>query len=494
MKYKISVHDAQTHFLALEYIIDYVHQDTIYLQLPAWRPGRYEMQNYAKNIRCFDIVNEVGENIPYKKITKDKWQVDTRKASKIVVRYQYYANQYDAGASYVCGDFIYVNPVNCLMYVEGRMDEAYILELQAPSDYQIACQLPCDGHIITAKNFDNLADSPFIASASMHHYSFEVNCLANSNNQKSTIHFWFQGTPYTNMQQLIDETIAYTNEQITLFGELPCSHFHFLYHILPNPFRHGVEHADSTVISMGPNTDWLKSEFYDSFMAISSHELFHLWNVKRIRPSDMLPYDFTKENYSTLGYVYEGVTTYYGDIILLRSGVWNWQQYNDSFNGDLLKHYSNDGSRNYSVAESSFDTWLDGYVPGVPARKTSIYIEGMLAAFVADILIIFHSKGKYSLDNIMKDLYTHFAKNGKGYTEIDYCALLEKYAGISFEEYFTQLIWGKGHYQYWLEKVAVYIGCNIDYDGATLERLPNPTQHQNLIFDAWVKSRFVVNQ
>lgn len=497
MQYTISILDTQTHFIKLTWTIDSVHQDTIHIQQPAWRPGRYELQNYIKNTRCFRIQDETGSDVPFFKTTKDRWEVDTRLTKKITVTYEYYANQLDAGASYVSDQFLYINPVNCFMYVEGRMDETYTLNFELPDDYIIACQLPQTAgnkHQLTAKNFDLLADSPFIASNSMVHHQFEVNATFPAiDSKKATIHFWFQGEPYPQMQQLIDETIAYTNEQIALFGDLPSKDFHFLYHILPTTFRHGVEHTDSTVIAMGPHTDWSNAEFYDSFMAISSHELFHLWNIKRIRPQDMLPYDFTKENYSNLGYVYEGVTTYYGDIILLRSGVWNWQQYANSFNGDLLKHLSNSARFNYSVAESSFDTWIDGYVPGVVGRKVSIYIEGMLAAFIADVLIIHHSNGKHSLDDVMADLYNQFYKKDKGYTEPDYKTLLEKYAGISFDSYFTEIIWGRGHFNNWLTLVTDLIGCSINFETAQLSKLPEPSLEQTQLFNRWIQSRFLNN-
>lgn len=494
MHYEISILDTQTHFIAFKWTIEAIQQDNLFIQQPSWRPGRYELQNYIKNTRCFAIHDENGNTVPFKKTTKDRWEVDTRIAKKITVTYEYYANQLDAGASYVGDDFLYINPVNCFMYVEGRMDETYTLDFILPQDYTIACQLPVKRHQLTAKNFDQLADSPLIASATMHHYEFEVNSSTSAvSNHTSTIHFWFQGTPYPEMQKMIDETIAYTNEQIALFGDLPSKEYHFLYHILPIPFRHGVEHTDSTVIAMGPHTDWLNPEFYDSFMAISSHELFHLWNIKRIRPCEMLPYDFTKENYSNLGYVYEGVTTYYGDIILLRSGVWNWQQYANSFGGDLLRHISNPGRFNYSVAESSFDTWIDGYVPGTLGRKVSIYIEGMLAAFIADMLIIHHSNGKHSLDNVMADLYNRFHKAGKGYTETDYKNLLEQYAGISFADYFKELIWGKGHFDKWLQLVSGLMGCEINTETAQITQLPAPTAEQSRNFTAWIRSRFLNN-
>lgn len=459
------------------------------VQLPSWRPGRYELQNYAKNIRSLSITDELGNPLPYQKITKDRWEIQTANIRKVLISYEYYANQYDAGASYVLHEMMYVNPVNCLLYVEGRMDEPYEVKLELPETFTIACQLPHQNQTLFAQNFDQLADSPWIASKDMTHHVVAIKPQQNGH-QEGHLHFWFQGKtcPFTN--RLIDDTIWYAQEQIAIFGDFPCKDYHFLYHILPTTFRHGVEHADSTVIAMGPDSDWENPDFYRSFIAISSHELFHLWNIKRIRPADMLPYDFTKENYSTLGYIYEGITTYYGDLLLLTAGVWNWEEYKSSFESDLTRHCTNLGRNNYSLAESSYDTWLDGYTAGIPGRKVSIYIEGMLAAWVADALIIHHTNGTKSLDNVMRALYERFAKHGKGYTEGDYQNLLEEISGISFTTYFTELIWGKGHFQKWLHQTADLLGCTIDLEGIGLDQNEQVTETQMRNFTKWTQSRF----
>jgi predicted metalloprotease with PDZ domain len=201
----------------------------------------------------------------------------------------------------------------------------------------------------------------------------------------------------------------------------------------------------------------------------------------------MWPYDYTKENYSTLGYVYEGITTYYGDLMLLRSGVWNWEQYLSSLNSDIQRHYNNSGRFNYSLAESSFDTWLDGYVPGIPARKTSIYIEGLLAALIADIILIKNSDGKYCLDNVMYDLYHGCYAKGKGYSEAEYKLLLEKYAGNSFDLYFKEIIWGKNFFEKYLVELLTNIACSLDLNGKRLTKIVG-NQEQEKLFGVWCKN------
>lgn len=479
MEYKVSISNPAEHFIKLNWTVDHIHQDIIHLQLPAWRPGRYELQNYAKNIRCFAIHDENSNPVKYKKITKDCWEVYTHDVKTIFVSYEYYANQYDGGASYADEKQLYINPVNCFMYVVDRMDEAFHIELNIPDDYKIYCQLPVNEKTITAKTFDELADSPFMASPTIEHLSFKVgDCL---------MHFCIQGNHAMDIMRLKSETEAYASKQINIFGDIPCTEYFFLYHILDRPFRHGVEHLNSTVIVMGKQPEQSDEDFYNDLLAISSHELFHLWNIKRIRPVDMLPYDFTKENYSTLGYVYEGITTYYGDLMLARSGVWNWEQYCKSFASDLKRHVDNPGRFNYSVAESSFDTWLDGYVPGVPGRKTSIYIEGMMAALIADILIIKHSNAKYCLDDVMNDLYNNYYKKGMGYTESDYKKLLEKYSGISFEKYFAEIIWGKGYFEKYLREAVSEIGCEINFVEPSLNRITALSEELNSLYIKWIR-------
>jgi predicted metalloprotease with PDZ domain len=269
-----------------------------------------------------------------------------------------------------------------------------------------------------------------------------------------------------------------------------------MYLLLPTVFRHGVEHMDSTVIAMGPLAELANEEVYRDFLAISSHELFHLWNVKRIRPTELLPYDFTKENYSSLGYVYEGVTTYYGDLALWLSGVWNWEQYNASLSGDLSKHLNNEGRNFYSVAESSFDTWLDGYVLGVPGRKVSIYTEGLVAALIADVMIIEATKGEKRLHEVMKTLYVRTWKHGVGYSKEMYQEILEEIAGISFSGYFSELIEGKGTLENKLFETLSKLGLStvkqLDENGnATYKivKLLDTTDSQAQLFDFWSQRR-----
>ncbi len=436
--YLFSYTHPHRHFVDIDMTIEVRGEEQLYFQLPAWRPGRYELGNFSRNVQKWTAYNEKGEQLPHQKITKDKWQVDTLGAKIITIAYNYYANKLDAGSSYLDEKQLYVNPVNCCMYVVGRIEEECNVELDVPADYEIACGLEKTGkHSMRAFCFDELAESPFIASNSLQYDVYEVEGIP--------FNLWFQGPCTPPFEKLKKDFVAFTQEQIDCFGGFPCKDFHFLFQITPYKSYHGVEHTNSTVILLGSENDVFE-ERYDDLLGISSHELYHTWNIKSIRPAEMLPYNYTQENYSRLGFVTEGVTTYMGDLMLYRSRVFNWQQFSKTQNENLKRHLENEGRHNLSVSDSSFDTWLDGYELGIPNRKTSIYTEGALCMFMIDALIISHSEGKHTLHDVMKVLYTDYALKGKGYTEDDFQSLCVKYGGLEVSQVFTQHIYGTEDY------------------------------------------------
>jgi predicted metalloprotease with PDZ domain len=207
----------------------------------------------------------------------------------------------------------------------------------------------------------------------------------------------------------------------------------------------------------------------------------------------MLPYDFTKENYSRLGYIYEGITTYYGDLMLWRSGVWTFETYANSLAGDLDRHLNNSGRFNYSLAESSFDTWLDGYVPGIKGRKVSIYMEGLLAALIADVMVMEATDCKANLDTVLRRLYDESFKKGRGYSQEMYQRILEEVTGISFKSYFSDVIDGFGQWDFYLKKIFDKLGLEVsvieneDFTvKCSVKRKENTSEMQDKIFEYWI--------
>lgn len=453
IRYLVSYAQPQTHYIRIECVIERTGGGDLTVQLPAWRPGRYELGNFAKNVRGFSALTAEGRPLAVRKLTKDSWIITTGGADTVHVCYEYYASELNAGSTYLDEQQLYMNPVNCCIYVPGRTEEEHVVELRVPEHYEVACALKRkDKHTLVAPDYDRLADSPFIASPSLQHNFFVLDGVE--------FHLWFQGECKPDWPKIIRDFFIFVNEQMMMMRHFPGEEYHFLFQILPHRMYHGVEHLDSTVIALGPSYK-LMTEVYNDFLGVSCHELYHAWNIKSIRPAEMYPYDLTKENYSKLGYVCEGVTTYYGDYLLFRSGVFSFDEYVDTFNERLQKHFENHGRYLLSVADSSFDTWLDGYVPGAPYRKVSIYDEGNLLAFVTDTIIRQATGDVKSLDDVMRILYDDYARKGKGYTDEDYIKTVEQVSGRPMQAFFTRYAYTPASYEEILENALSYIGCTL---------------------------------
>jgi predicted metalloprotease with PDZ domain len=454
IKYNITYQKPHNRFIHIECEINDIQSDKIQIHIPVWRPGRYELGNFSKNIKSWKANDENRNELCFKKLNHSSWEVETLQSKSILITYNYYAAELNAGSSFIDDDFLYVNPVNCLVYVKEKMNEECMLNLKLPENYQVATALNAASKFsFKAKNFDHLADSPFIAGIDLQHDAYAVNDVV--------FHVWFRGECKPDWDRIKSDFTKFSSEQIKTMNGFPVSEYHFLFHILSYKYYHGVEHANSTVIVMGPSYDLMKKKLYDEFLGVSSHELFHAWNIKTIRPVEMFPYDFSRENYSRMGYVAEGITTYYGDLFLFRSGVFSEPDYFNNLNISLQRHFDNYGRFNYSVAESSFDTWLDGYASGIPDRKVSIYTEGCLCAFMADVLIRQASDNKKSLDDVMRILYHEFALKEKAYSETDYKNLLEKVSGISFSDFFEKYLYGTHDYESLLKFCFDYLGLEL---------------------------------
>ncbi len=462
MNYKIKYANPTAQYLQIEAEMSCSGKHEVILQFPAWRPGRYELGNFAKNVKNFYVLNDKNIKCEARKISKDAWVVKTAGLAKITACYSYYANEINAGSSFMNDEQLYVNPINCLVYVQELQNEACTLSLEIPPHFQLATAAHHENNVITCVDYHELVDSPFIASASLQHKTYTV--------LSRTFHLWFQGKVELDWDKIIRDFSRFTLKQIEQFSNrrkkivgFPKSDYHFLFQILPFKAYHGVEHLSSTVIALGPSYA-LMNELYDDFLGVSSHELYHKWNIKSIRPAEMYPYNYASENYSELGYIAEGVTTYLGDIFLASSGVKTFKWYKLEMEKLLQKHFDNFGRFNYSVAESSWDTWLDGYSKGAPARKVSIYNEGALLAFVMDMAIRRGSSNKASIHSVMNKLYVEHAQQNKGYTETDYKNECELFSTLDLSGFFENYVHGNMPYESILVEALESIGLEISME------------------------------
>lgn len=360
------------------------------IHLPTWRPGRYELGNFSQYV--FGMCEQSGaEWEPMQKEDLHSWKLasETKKQTEHprTVRYNFRCHAMDAGSTWADDDVLYVNPVNCMVYHPDLADfPCEVLLEDVPSEWKLACQLPQDAdHTLRASDMQELMDSPFIAAPQLTTQSFKASGV------EFHVHSW--GEIHFDYSAFVAAHEAFASCQLAAFQGFPVDAYHFIYLFPPFPARHGVEHEASTVISMGPAERMAEPAFYEETLAIGSHELVHTWNVKSLRPAEWMPYDFSKSSPSRLGYVAEGVTTYLGDLFLYEAGLIDLDGWLKRFGAYVKKHLWNPGRLTTSLADSGFDTWLDGYaragggLPAVPHRVGNIYVEGAMLAFLCDVAL-----------------------------------------------------------------------------------------------------------
>ena len=362
---------------------------TDHIQLPVWRPRRYERGDFGQYVRGMaQQVNDQWTPLPQSDL--HRWTcLDT--AGAVEVRFHFTAAQLNAGSTWADDQLLYVNPVNCLPYHPDLPDaQVEVLLPDVPGDWPVATALPvarnASGVTLTARGTQELMDSPWIAAppADLWQGDYQVG------GHRFHIHVW--GQRHYDDAAFMEVHRKFTEAQMAVFGWLPVPEYHFLYLFPDFPARHGVEHEASTVIAWGP-ADGLTHEGgapspgMEEVIDIASHELVHTWNVKRLRPAEWMPYDFSQACPSRLGYVAEGVTTYLGDLFLLEAGVIEMEGWLARFEKLLTRHLWNPGRLETSVTDSSVQTWLDGYKLGVPHRRGNIYVEGAVLAFLCDVAL-----------------------------------------------------------------------------------------------------------
>ena len=464
--------DTQPHYIAVEARLTNITTAEVDLQLPAWRPGRYELQNFAKSIQRFTVVDGQGNTLPFRKISKDRWRTITNGATELTVVYNYYGllpgdAQLNAGSSFTNDMLLYINPVNLCVYADGRIDEPCTLELAVLDSWTVATGLAQTGaRQWTASDFYELVDCPIMAAPTLQHIVYDVRGIA--------FHVWVQGGRRPDGElifdpaQVVHDFERFTERQLALFGEFPERDYHFMTIILPVAQYHGVEHRNSTMLVLGPNTEETAGLYID-LLGVSSHELFHTWNIIRIRPAELLPYDFTRETYFETCFVAEGVTTYYGDLMLRQSGVFDDAAYLKELQVILKRHFEHNGRAAQSLVESSWDLWLDGYEKGVPDRKVSVYQKGAIAALILDLHIRRLTNHARSLDDIMRGLWTDFGRPFVGYTLTDYRAATERVAGEPLGWYYDLCIFGNQPLTDTLNEYLTWVGLQLVYESASLD-------------------------
>lgn len=454
----VSMSKPHTHLLEVEIRLRKTAAASTNLVMPVWTPGSYLIREFERHVQDFTATNSAGQPLSWAKINKNTWRVETPAAGEWRASYRVYANELSVRTNELNSDHAFWNNSALLMYPEGSLNSPSTVQVIAPQPWKVATGLPPVPGVrntFRADNFDVLYDSPFEVS------NFK------------TISFEVKGVPH---RIVIDGEGNYRSEKVRadikkiveaeieiMGGEIPYTDYTFILH-LRSTGGGGLEHRNSTALGYSrfgfspDRSDIVTSSApsaapqrtYRGFLSLVAHEYFHLWNVKRIRPDALGPFDYTKENYTKLLWVAEGITDYYARLVLRRVGFVSEQSFlreNARAIQDLQK---TPGRLVQSTEESSFDAWIKYYRQDENSINSQIsyYDKGAILGLLLDLEIRRRSSGAKSLDDVMRYLYREFYKKDRNYTPQDFQRACEIMAGSSLEQFFASYVRGREELDY----------------------------------------------
>jgi predicted metalloprotease with PDZ domain len=405
------------------------------LVMPVWTPGSYLIREFERHVQDF-AADADGRALDWTKVDKDTWRVKTGGARQWRATYRVYANELTVRTSELNSDHAFWNNATLLMYPAGYLNAPSTLRVVPPSGWKIATGLPAvpgQQNTFRAENFDILYDSPFEVS-NFKQLDFQVRGVAHR--------IVIDGEGNYDPERLRADVQKIVEAETAMFGGIPYHDYTFILHLRSNTGG-GLEHLNSTALGFR-RFGFANEVGYQRFQALVAHEFFHLWNVKRIRPDALGPFDYTKENYTRLLWVAEGITEYYGQLMVRRAGLISDQVYFDHLAKQIQDFQETPGRQVMSAEEASFDTWIKFYRPDENSVNSQIsyYDKGELLGLLLDLDIRRRTNNRKSLDDVMRYLFTEFYQKNRNYTPADFQKACELMAGASLDDWFSRYVRG----------------------------------------------------
>jgi predicted metalloprotease with PDZ domain len=449
LAYHLRLSRPSTHLVEVEITTSEVAEPTVDFVMPAWAPGRYAIYDFAKNVQEFSAVGAQEQSLPWTKLDKQTWRVDARGAGGTVkARYRVYANDLTGSFSQFDTSHANLNGPSLFMYIAGEKPAPLTLTVEAPPQWKLL-----DGfsesttqRSFTVPNYDRLVDTPLEISPECALDTFQEQ----GKTIRVAVHSY--DAEDTDRSKLLEGLKKIVHTEMAEMPEADFLHYLFLFHFAPDvALGDGMEHLNSTqIIIRGSLRDGTEEA-----LETAAHEFFHVWNVKRLRPAALGPFDYTRENYSPSLWFAEGVTTYFAYLSLLRSGVWNRQQFLRALADEVHSLEGEPGRSLMSAESSSFHAWFYDRSPQMQetnfANSTiSYYNKGALLGMLLDVEIRSRTGGRKSLGDALADMYHKFYAApaasyygpGRGYEGQDIQEAVSRVAGSDFSAFFDRYVRG----------------------------------------------------
>ncbi len=438
ISYTLGMSKPQTHLLEVEMKLDSLdtNEKTLEVAMPNWRTGRYLILDFAGGIVEFNVVDGAGKPLLWKKTDKSTWRIETNNSPAVRVQYKVFANEFNLRTRGLNDEHAFVDGSAVFMYADKYRWQPVTLTVIPFGNWHVTTGLDSVAgkrNEFTAQHYEHLADCP-MEIGNQKDFNFTVMgkdhvlSMAGEGNYDAAV--------------LISDITKIVEENTKFWGGLPYERYVFMFSLSPSAGG-GTEHINSA--AMGAKPFIFKSpETYPGFRSLVSHEFFHTWNVKRLRPAALNTFDWTKESYTKELWIAEGTTSYYSGLMLLRAGFSTAQQYTDNIASAVESDRGRPGNLRQSLSDCSFDAWIKFWKSGKQSFNfdTDYYGRGSSVSLILDLTIRHTTNNKHSLDDVMREMYRQFPLGKGGYTIADFRNVSEQIAGSSLQQLFDDYVDG----------------------------------------------------
>ncbi len=488
VEYTVTIEAPQTHYVNVELKITPKQAGELELFLPVWTPGSYLVREYARNIDSVIATDSESKPLSCTKLSKNRWKVATATVKPITVKYRVYCNELSVRTNFVDSEFGILSGAATFISGTQHLADEHKVQLKLPVNWKqsvTSLEHPVNSpaHSYRATNFDELVDSPILVGNPTLH-PFRVGDVE---------HFLVNqgGDPYWNGEAAAADAAKIVAEHQKMWGQVPYKRYHFFNLIAES--GGGLEHNNSTVL-LTSRWAFRNEKNYKKWLGLVSHEFFHAWNVRRLRPKALVKYDYQSEVYFDELWVAEGITSYYDELGLVRAGLTKPKEYLAILSKQIETLQTSPGRQKQSLVESSHDAWIKYYRPDENSMNSTInyYNKGAIAGMLLDIAIRKRTANQKSLDDVMRLMYQRYADK-EGFTNLEFAAVASEVAGSDLSGWFQRSIHSTEELDYTeaLEWLGLQFSAAGPKEGATegKENTENETKDSAIWFGATVESK-----
>ena len=459
LKYQLRIEQLSAHLIEVGIDARGVDSSTLEFVMPVWSPGRYAIYDFAKNVQEFSATDANGHPLEWSQPDKLTWRVRTGGAAQVLARYKVFGNDLNGSFSQIDATHANLNGASIFMYLAGHKPDPVHLDITVPEGWKVVSGYSLDPteRSFQAANYDRLIDTPLEIGPAVTWEQF----TDHGKTFRVAVHDY--GTDADQRAALVKKLADGVHKIVAVYmAMMPApdfDHYTFVFHFAPEiAAGDGMEHLNSTQIII---SQLLSEDGIDEALTDVAHEFFHTWNVKRLRPAALGPFDYTKEDYTESLWFAEGITSYYSYVALRRAGIWSEADFRRKLTGEVQTFESEPGRKLMSAESSSFHAWFYDRSPQMQetnfANTTiSYYNKGALLGMLLDVEIRARTGGSKSLDDVMRLMYQRFYGApaatyylpGRGYEESDILQTVNEVSGSDFTDFFRRYVQGTDPFPY----------------------------------------------